>query len=111
MRNWHFQLENHSLHPSMSDALVSVPADPIGFERGFTIEHVMLSVTVVSKEGSAGQFDDSIAHLVRKHLPEYFGVVDVLPEVLYKHTKIEQHRKGCECGYCNPIAGFMPQNP
>lgn len=75
---------------------------PTGFEHGLTIEYVMLSVTVVSNKESAGQFDDSIAHLIEKHLPEYHGVTRVDAQVLYKHTKIEHHVDRCECGVCQP---------
>lgn len=73
-----------------------------GFETGFTVEHIMLSVTIVSTKESAGQFDDSCAHQVEKAMKAYHGVVQVIPEVLYKHTKIEQHPNECTCGYCDP---------
>lgn len=69
---------------------------------GFTIEYVLLSVTVVSGKGSAGQFDDSCAHLIEKHLSEYHNVHRVDAQVQYKHTKIEQHTVGCECRVCKP---------
>lgn len=43
----------------------SVISDPQGggFKKGFTIEHIMLSITVVSTKDSAGQFDDSCANI------------------------------------------------
>lgn len=74
--------------------------DPVGFEVGLTIEHILLSVTVASTKESAGQFDDSAAYQVRKALMEYHGIKSVDAQVLYAHTKIEQHVKGCECGHC-----------
>lgn len=73
-----------------------------GFETGYTVEHVMLSVTIISTKGSAGQFDDSCSHVLIKGLKEYHGVERVLSEVLYKHTKIENHSNECTCGYCDP---------
>lgn len=83
----------------MNSANISETPPP---HDGFTIEYVLLSVTVVSGEGSAGQFDDSCAHLVEKYLVEYHGVARVDAQVQYQHTKIEQHVKGCECGVCKP---------
>jgi len=76
--------------------------NPTGFEDGFTIEYVMLSVTVVSTKKSAGQFDDSIAQIVEKHLSEYHGIKSVNAKVLYNHSKIENHPNGCKCGRCSP---------
>ena len=75
-----------------------------GFENGLTIEHVLLSVTVVSNKESAGQFDDSIARIVECGLAEYHGVIRVDANVQYNHTKIEHHPNGCECGKCKPTA-------
>ncbi len=69
---------------------------------GLTIEHVLLSVTVVSNRHSAGQFDDSCASIVNRELSEYHGVERVEAKVLYEHTKIEKHIHGCECGKCKP---------
>lgn len=87
----------------MNAASVSHPAPSDNeFKNGLTVEHVLLSVTVVSTKESCGQFDDSIAHIIRKGLAEYHGVVRSMPEVLYKHTKIEMHANECECGYCKP---------
>lgn len=87
---------------SQTEPTEIVAGNNFGFDKGLTVEHVMLSITVVSTKESAGQFDDSIAGVVRRELVKHHGVVDVLPEVLYKHTKIEQHSNGCECGYCKP---------
>lgn len=97
MNNPETQTQNDTRIP-MESVQTSTPPNP----NGFTIEYVMLSVTVVSGEGSAGQFDDSIAHIISKHLPEYYGVIRVEPEVLYRHTKIERHFEWCECGVCKP---------
>jgi hypothetical protein len=72
-----------------------------GFERGLTVEHVMLSVTVISTKKSCGQFDDSCAYQLKKALYDYAGVKEVRTQVLYNHTKIEQHANECQCGYCN----------
>lgn len=71
-----------------------------GFENGLTIEHIMLSVTVVSTKESAGQFDDSIAYQIQKVMPEYHGVKTVVAKVLYEQTKIEKHANHCECPFC-----------
>lgn len=73
-----------------------------GFEKGLTIEHILLSVTIVSTKESAGQFDDSCAHHIEKNLKEYHGVKRVDAKVLYEHTKIENHPNECECGKCQP---------
>lgn len=73
-----------------------------GFETGYTVEHVMLSVTIVSTKASAGQFDDSCSYVLIEGLKKYHGIERVLPEVLYKHTKIENHPNECTCGYCDP---------
>lgn len=76
---------------------------PTGLQAGLTIEHILLSVTVVSTKESAGQFDDSAARQAQKALMEYHGVKSVNAQVLYDHTKIEQHVEGCECGKCTLI--------
>ncbi len=73
-----------------------------GFENGLTVEHILLSVTIVSTKESAGQFDDSCAHAVQKTLKEYHGVKSVEAQVLYEHTKIEKHADHCKCGHCEP---------
>lgn len=73
-----------------------------GFEKGLTVEHVLLSVTLVSDKTSAGQFDDSCARAVEQKLKEYRGMKRVEAKVLYNHTKIENHPDRCDCGYCAP---------
>jgi hypothetical protein len=94
----------------VDDGRAISPFDPKeGFKKGFTIEHILLSITVISTKEGAGQFDDSCAHIVAKGLKEYHGVVDVLPEVLYKHTKIEQHADCCGCGLCDPPKPIIEQ--
>lgn len=75
---------------------------PTGFESGLTVEHILLSITVVSNKESAGQFDDSAAYQVQKGLNEYHGVERVDVQVLYPHTKIVNHANQCECGICKP---------
>lgn len=71
-------------------------------ERGFTVEHIMLSVTVVHTNQII-QYDDSCASILKKKLEkEYAGVVRVDAFVLYDHTKTEVHSEGCECGKCKP---------
>lgn len=79
---------------------VSMPAEP----AGLTIEHILLSVTVISTKESAGQFDDSAAFLVKEGLVTYHGVRHVDARVQYEHTKIEKHPLGCECGLCELAA-------
>lgn len=76
-------------------------ADPIGFERGYTIEHIMLSVTVVHTN-KIMQYDDSAAGILSRELLKYDGVERVDAKVLYDHTKTEEHQKDCECGKCKP---------
>lgn len=74
--------------------------DPqMGFENGLTIEHIMLSITVVHTN-KIMQYDDSAAGILRRELMKYHGVKSVNPEVFYDHTKIEKHSEGCECGKC-----------
>jgi hypothetical protein len=73
-----------------------------GFERGLTVEHILLSVTIVSTKESAGQFDDSCANQLEKAMKEYHGVQRVRADVLYNHTKIVMHSNDCECGICKP---------
>jgi hypothetical protein len=69
------------------------------FKDGLTVEHILLSVTVTSTSKII-QYDDSCSHILRKELKEYHDVVGVRAEVLGKHTRIETHSKGCECGDC-----------
>lgn len=89
-------------HAGMTTDLAEAAVKPPeGFERGFTIEHILLSITVVHTN-KIMQYDDSCAHLIRKHLEEYNGVVRVDANVLYNHTKVDAHQKGCECGICQP---------
>lgn len=76
-----------------------------GFEGGLTVEHILLSITIVSNKESAGQFDDSCAYQIQKNLMEYHGVKSVDAQVLYNHTKIENHPNRCECGHCTREAG------
>jgi len=77
-------------------------ATPLGFERGYTIEHIMLSVTVVHTN-QIMQYDDSCANILKDKLgKEYNGVVRVDANVLYDHSKTDVHHKGCDCGTCNP---------
>lgn len=75
-----------------------LPIEP----TGLTIEHILLSVTIVSNKESAGQFDDSCARIVEKNLKEYHGIERVDARVQYNHTKIEHHLIGCECHHCSP---------
>lgn len=82
--------------------------EPPDSKPGFTIEHILLSVTIVSTSESAGQFDDSCASILRRELAKYNGVTEVLPEVQYKHTKIEVHQDGCVCGICDSARNATP---
>lgn len=82
---------------------ISTPETPEGnIKAGLTIEHVLLSVTIVSNKESAGQFDDSCSHILERELKTYHGILRVESKVLYEHTKIEYHHEGCECGKCKP---------
>lgn len=72
---------------------------PEGFEFGKSIEHILLSITVVSTNRIC-QYDDTCAGIIWRTLKEYGGVQAVNAEVLYKHTKIETHPAGCDCHYC-----------
>lgn len=85
--------------PEVLETQIS-PAEP----DGLTIEHILLSVTVVSGKDSAGQFDDSAAFLVGRELLTYHGVQCVDAKVQYDHTKIEKHLVGCECHWCELAA-------
>lgn len=78
----------------------SISDPPDGFKRGLTVEHIMLSIDVISDKTSAGQFDDSCANAVKNTLHTYQGVQFVIADVIYKHTKIEHHADACECFYC-----------
>lgn len=75
---------------------------PIGFERGLNVEHVLLSVTIVSTKEGAGQFDDTCASQLEKALRDYHGVKRVEAKVLYAHSKVEEHANDCQCGKCRP---------
>lgn len=77
------------------------PETPEGGEAGFSIEHILLSVTVVHTNRII-QYDDSCARLLEIHLKEYSGVVRVDAKVQYEHSKTDIHIKGCECGICKP---------
>lgn len=73
-----------------------------GFENGLTVEHVLLSVTIVMDKTAVGQLDDSSARAVQRAIEDYCGVRYVDAKVLYNHTKIEHHPNHCECGICVP---------
>lgn len=90
---------------NQTDSILTNPQ--FGFDKGLTLEHVLLSITIVSTKESCGQFDDSCSFILERALKEYNGVVNVDSKVLYQHTKIEQHTNECECGYCKPapVAG------
>lgn len=81
---------------------ISEPSEPEGCGVGLTIEHVLLSVTIVSNKDSAGQFDDSCSRILERELLAYHGIQRIDARVLYEHTKIEKHSLGCECGKCQP---------
>jgi len=68
--------------------------------KGKFVEHIMLSISIVSDRTSAGQFDDSCAYTIEKALSEYHGIKSVSAEVLYHHTKIEEHSENCACHFC-----------
>lgn len=68
-------------------------------EVGIRHEFVLLSVCV-SHNRPMGQFDDSCAHLIEKHLREYQGILNVKADVHYKHCKEEVHWLGCQCHFC-----------
>lgn len=70
----------------------ATPASP----TGFTVEHVLLSVAVVSVSRLA-QYDDSCAHILKKAFREYGEVRFVEPNVIYNHTTSEIHQVGCGC--------------
>lgn len=78
---------------------------------GFTIEHILLSVTVVHTNRII-QYDDSCAHLIKKYLHEYNGVLTIDAQVLYNHTKVDSHIDGCECGMCSMarVVKALPQD-
>lgn len=82
--------------------------EPPDSKPGFTIEHILLSVTVVSTSESAGQFDDTCSGIIRRELAKYHGVTEALSEVQYKHTKIEVHQDGCQCGICDSARKATP---
>jgi len=71
-------------------------------ENGLTVEHILLSITVVSTKESAGQFDDTCARIVERELMKYHGIKTVDARVQYQHTKIEKHFEGCNCQHCQP---------
>lgn len=75
-----------------------------GFEAGFTVEHILLSVTVVSTNKII-QYDDSVAMILADGLREYTGVESVKADVLYQHTKVETHPNSCTCHFCMLGAG------
>jgi hypothetical protein len=77
-----------------------VPA-PEGFREGKTVEHILISVTVVHTNKII-QYDDSIAHIVQVGLEGYIGLERVVVRPHYEHGKIEQHVGGCKCGHCDP---------
>jgi hypothetical protein len=85
----------------MTDS-IAPPIEPTGFETGLTVEHILLSVTIVSTKESAGQFDDSCAHQLQKAMMTYHGVKTAHVTVFYEHGKVKQHSNTCECGHCSP---------
>lgn len=67
-----------------------------------TIEHILLSVTVVSTNKLI-QYDDSVARIVERGLKDnYNGVVRVKAEVFYNHGQHQIHVDHCGCGQCKP---------
>ena len=88
--------------PEAPKTLPASVVAPEGHLDGYSIEHILLSVTVVHTNKII-QYDDDCARLIEKHLAEYNGVVRVSAQVQYDHAKIEVHTKGCECGKCKPI--------
>lgn len=65
-----------------------------------TIEYILLSITVVHSEDSCGQVDDAAAGILKRELLTYHGINFVEANVLYKHTKREQHPLNCSCHFC-----------
>jgi len=80
---------------------------PEGGEAGFTIEHILLSVTVVHTNRIM-QYDDSCASILNRELKQYGGVVRTSAIALYCHGKTEVHLLNCECGLCGPRKDDCP---
>jgi len=78
---------------------VEAPKEPDGFEKGFSVEHILLSVTVVHTNRIM-QYDDSAARILEKELLTYNGIKSVNAKAQYDHGKTDIHANGCECGKC-----------
>jgi hypothetical protein len=51
------------------------------------------------------------AMAVEKAISQYHGVISVNAGVLYEHTKIDHHLKGCTCHHCSPEKCLDCGNP
>jgi len=78
---------------------IEAPKTPEGFENGLTVEHILLSVTVVHTN-KIMQYDDSAARILERALLTYGGVKSVNAKAQYDHGRIDTHSNGCECGKC-----------
>ena len=85
----------------MQDQLENSPPS----HKGFTHEHILLSVRIAHKR-EVGQFDDASAHLLTKAFKGYNEVYDCEVTVLYDHGKEDACSEGCECWKCSHTRNF-----
>jgi len=82
-----------------------VNATPVNIEtvtKGIKYEHILISVTIAHNR-SIGQFDDSCAYQIEKHMKEYNGVLTVHADVMYAHCSEQNHVSECDCGRCQQV--------
>lgn len=78
------------------------PPSMEGFEKGLSVEHILLSVTVVHTNRII-QYDDSCINILKRTLEDdYNGVQRVDVKVHYDHGQTHIHPNNCECGICKP---------
>lgn len=66
-----------------------------------TVEHILISVTVVHINKLI-QYDDSCANILERELLKYNGVNRVFTTVHYNHCNDEVHQDDCSCHFCKP---------
>jgi hypothetical protein len=80
---------------------------PEQFKKGYHVEHILLSVTVIHINEII-QYNDSCAQILERELPNYKGVIRVKASVYYDHSQTRVHSHGCECGICKSPSTDAP---
>jgi hypothetical protein len=65
-------------------------------------EHILISVTIAHNR-SIGQFDDTCASHIERHMKDYQGILMVDAQVQYRHCSEDEHPEPCDCGLCDQV--------